>query len=77
MQCFQWKQPTLRERREVFAKIEDFIQEAITEHEATFDENNIRDFVDLHIKTSRDHKNADSTAFTSILSLFADLYIDG
>ena len=40
----------------------------IKEHEETFDENNIRDFIDLYIKVSREDKDDTGDTFTSILS---------
>ena len=62
---FKSRQLTPVERINNFNKISKFIEENVAQHEASFDENNIRDFVDLHIKTSRDHKDDDSTDFTS------------
>ena len=38
--------------------------EKIKEHEDTFDENNIRDFIDLYIGVARDSKEETKETFT-------------
>ena len=39
--------------------------EKIKEHEDTYDSNNIRDFVDLYIQSSRENKDETKETFTS------------
>ena len=58
------------ERNKVFSKMTAFMLEKIKEHEDTYDENNIRDFVDLFIQSSRENKDETMDTFTS-----NDIYI--
>ena len=53
------------QREKASAKIRAFMLEKIKEHEDTYDENNIRDFVDLYIQSSRENKDETKETFTS------------
>ena len=66
-------------RRQNFENIKTFIFEQIKNHEDTFDENNIRDFVDLYIQVTRDTKEERSDVFTddSMFRVILELFIAG
>ena len=66
-------------RRQNLEKIKTFIFEQIKNHEDTFDENNIRDFVDLYIQVTRDSKEERSDVFTdgSMFRVILELFIAG
>ena len=53
------------ERVKASERIRTFMLEKIKEHEDTYDENNIRDFVDLYIQVSTDTKDQIKDTFTS------------
>ncbi|XP_060581270.1 cytochrome P450 2B4-like [Ruditapes philippinarum] len=59
--------------------IRKYIYELIDEHEATFDEDNIRDFVDLYIKTSRLKDESVKKIITkgNMFRVIVDLFIAG
>ena len=46
-------------------KLKQFISDMIQKHEDTYDENNIRDFVDLYVQIKRNDKEDDREVFTS------------
>lgn len=48
--------------------VEDRLQELIDEHHETFDENNIRDYVDAFIKEMRSQDKGDNFTFTGTLT---------
>ena len=48
-------------------KLKQFISDMIKKHEDTYDENNIRDFVDLYVQINRNDKEDDKEVFTSKL----------
>ena len=52
------------ERAKSDEKIKVFMLEKIKEHEDTYDENNIRDFIDLYIQVARDEKDETKETFT-------------
>lgn len=56
-----------------------FMLEKIKEHEDTYDDNNIRDFVDLYIQSSRENKDETKETFTkgNMLRVIQDLFIAG
>ena len=66
-------------RRQNLEKIKTFILEQIKNHEDTFDENNIRDFVDLYLQVTRDSKEERSDVFTdgSMFRVILELFIAG
>ena len=66
-------------RRQNFLKIRNFILDLIKGHEDSYDENNIRDFVDLYIQVSRDSKEERSDVFSqdSMLQVILELFIAG
>ena len=66
-------------RRKNFDNIRAFIDEQIKQHEESYDENNIRDFVDLYIQVSRDSKEETAEVFTkgSMLRVILELFIAG
>ena len=53
------------EREKLAGTINNFILDRIKEHEETYDENNMRDFVDHYIRVSHDDKAESSNIFTS------------
>lgn len=59
--------------------VEDRLQELIDEHHETFDENNIRDYVDAFIKEMRSQDKGDNSTFTDeqLLKCVGDLFIAG
>ena len=66
-------------RRKNFENIRKFIFKQIKEHEDSYDEHNIRDFVDLYIQTSRESKEETSTVFTegNMFRVILELFIAG
>ena len=46
-------------------KLAEFMDGIVKEHEETFDENHIRDFVDLYVQIKRTGKLDDNEVFTS------------
>ena len=52
------------ERAKSDERIKVFMLEKIREHEDTYDENNIRDFIDLYIQVARDEKEETKETFT-------------
>ena len=46
-------QPQLRKVLDVHRDIKTFVRKMIAEHRGTFDEDNIRDFIDLYLKTEK------------------------
>ena len=66
-------------RDENLEKIKEFVFEQIKQHEESYDENNIRDFLDLYIQDSRDPKEELGTVFTksAIPSVVQELFIAG
>ena len=66
-------------RKQNFERIKAFIFEQIKNHEDTYDENNIRDFVDLYIQATRDSKEEIHDVFTegSMLRVIMELFIAG
>ena len=63
-------------RMEKFKVVKNYIMDEIIKHEETFDENNIRDFVDLYIQLSRRNKN---DAFTkgNMRNIILQLFVAG
>ena len=53
-------------RRANFKKVREFIADMIKQHEDTYDENNIRDFVDLYIQISKNEQEDTKEVFTSM-----------
>ena len=66
-------------RKQNFETIRSFIFEQVKNHEDTYDENNIRDFVDLYLQATRDSKEERSDVFTegSMLRVIIELFIAG
>ena len=60
-------------------KIKEHIHVLIKEHEETFDENHIRDFVDLYIQVTRENESDVAEIFTkgNMLRVILDLFIAG
>ena len=48
--CFQ----LIRKRTAAIERVKKYLSETIEDHKATFDPNNIRDFIDLYIKATKD-----------------------
>ena len=44
----------IRKRTAAIERVKAYLSETIEEHKATFDPENIRDFIDLYLKASRD-----------------------
>ena len=44
----------IQKRREAIEKVKRYLAETIADHERSFEENNIRDFIDLYIKATKD-----------------------
>ena len=63
---------TKLERKAVFEKLKEFINGMIKEHENTYDENNIRDFVDLYVQIKRNDQEDDKDVFTSKLTIIVN-----
>ena len=68
-----------RMRADNLDTIKEFILERIKEHEDSFDENNIRDFVDLYIQVTRDSKEGSEELFKkgTSLQVILELFIAG
>ena len=66
----------VRNRKKNLDNINKLILKQIKQHEGSYDENNIRDFVDLYIKMSRESKNPDSV-FTkgNMIRLILELHV--
>ena len=69
----------VRLRQQNGAKIREYIWKQIKSHENTYDEHNIRDFVDLYIQASRNCKEESEDIFTkeNIFQIIIDLFIAG
>lgn len=67
------------ERTKTAERIKTFLLEKINEHEDTFDDNNIRDFIDLYIQVARDSKEETKETFTegNMLRVIQDLFLAG
>lgn len=67
------------EREKLAGTINNFILDRIKEHEETYDENNMRDFVDHYIRVSHDDKAESSDIFTkgNMLRIIQDLFVAG
>ncbi|XP_045211516.2 cytochrome P450 2D26-like [Mercenaria mercenaria] len=68
-----------RKRKETFISIRKYIYEQIDEHEATFDEDNIRDFVDIYLKTSSQADGSVKKFITkgNMFRVIIDLFLAG
>ena len=66
-------------RMENDAKINEYICGHVQEHRETFNENHIRDFVDLYIQVSCDSKDGELETFTkgNMLRVILDLFQAG
>ena len=66
-------------RRQNLENIKKFISDEIKEHEKTYDENNIRDFVDLYIQASHDSKEETASVLTegNMFRVIQELFIAG
>ncbi|KAL3878368.1 hypothetical protein ACJMK2_030727 [Sinanodonta woodiana] len=72
----------LREQRKrVLTKLQSYVYNQIEEHEGSYDPNDIRDFVDLYIKASKEAKEAkdENDVFTkgNIFRVICDLFVAG
>ena len=57
-------------RKANFDKLKEFVSDMIKEHEDTYDENNIRDFVDLYVQIKRNGQVDDKEVFTSKSTIY-------
>lgn len=66
-------------RRANFKKVREFIADMIKQHEDTYDENNIRDFVDLYIQISKNEQEDTKEVFTmgNMRRVILDLFFAG
>lgn len=68
-----------KNRAKIFQDIEKYILKQVNEHEDSFNENNIDDFLDLYIKVSRQSKQEASDVLTkdNIIRVILELFVAG
>lgn len=70
----------IQTRIDIIRDIKQYIFKQIQEHEDTFDEHNIRDFLDLYIQVTRDTELSEGDAFitkSNMLRIILELFIVG
>ncbi|WAQ97360.1 CP2J5-like protein [Mya arenaria] len=69
----------MNKRREAFQQMGDYIMSQIKEHESSFDENSIRDFVDIYLRSQK-HGSEDERKHITMGNMFRvifDLFLAG
>ncbi|KAI0226764.1 Cytochrome P450 2C20 [Lamellibrachia satsuma] len=69
--------PKVRKIVEVDREAKDFVRKIIAEHRDTFDEDNVRDFVDIYLKTEKRENESGALTDINMLEVIDDLFLAG
>ncbi|KAK3083809.1 hypothetical protein FSP39_003541 [Pinctada imbricata] len=67
----------IKKRGAAIEKVKRYLAETIAEHENSFDENNIRDFIDLYLKAAKDKTDPEIFNDANIYKVIVDLFLAG
>ncbi|XP_062621579.1 cytochrome P450 2C28-like [Saccostrea cucullata] len=59
--------------------VEEYLNKIITDHKQSFDENNLRDFIDVYLKKMKSEESNPDTTFddTQLIKILGDLFVAG
>ncbi|KAK2183890.1 hypothetical protein NP493_293g04077 [Ridgeia piscesae] len=69
--------PTMRKVVDIDRDIKEFVRKKTAEHRETFDEQNIRDFIDIYIKAEKDGEENGALTYENLFQLIVDLFLAG
>ncbi|KAK2176565.1 hypothetical protein NP493_655g00003 [Ridgeia piscesae] len=69
--------PKVRKMLEVDREIRDFVRKRIDEHRDTFDGDNVRDFIDLYLKTEQSGEESGAFTDANMFEVIDDLFLAG
>ncbi|KAL4223490.1 hypothetical protein ACF0H5_016961 [Mactra antiquata] len=67
----------IRKRTAAIERVKRYLSETIEEHQASFDSENIRDFIDLYIKASKDDSEPELFTESNVYKIIVDLFLAG
>ncbi|XP_060554557.1 cytochrome P450 2J4-like [Ruditapes philippinarum] len=67
----------IRNRTAAIERVKSYLSETIEDHKVTFDPENIRDFIDLYIKASKDESEPELFTEANVYKIIVDLFLAG
>ncbi|XP_053376355.1 cytochrome P450 2J4-like [Mercenaria mercenaria] len=67
----------IRKRTAAIERVKRYLSETIEDHQVTFDPENIRDFIDLYIKASKDESDPELFTEANVYKIIVDLFLAG